>query len=141
MDIQIPLIGILILICIGLWARVASLRDQVFLWRKRWIIERFGVGVEGNKGDYFVTFQYTNGVKCLIFDKSADRLAGHGSPVRQWNNFMGRDPFSVDCDLPEEKGVGLPENPERSKRAWIAAGPGLCRLPPELHEKAAIRQD
>lgn len=31
--------------------------------------------------------------------------------------------------------------PERSKRPWIAAGPGLCLLPPELHEKASIRND
>lgn len=124
---------------VALWGRAVRLEAQAFKWRKRWIIERFGAGVEGTSGDYFIVTSYSNGVPCLMFAKRQKNLASHGSPIRQWNSFMGRHSFGEDCDMPDERAVGLPEDPSRDGRAWIAAGPGLCQLPPSIHERAQGR--
>ncbi|WP_332860812.1 hypothetical protein [Janthinobacterium svalbardensis] len=80
---------------------------------------------------------YSNGVPCFIFAKRRKDLERYGATVREWNSWMGPDPLGQNGDLPDEKAMGLPENPERDLRAWIAAGPNLCLLPPSIHERAS----
>jgi len=136
MDIQAwALLGMIIAIVV-LWAQVDGFKAEAFKWRKRWIIERFGAGVEGTAGDYFVVISYSNGVPCLLFAKHRKDLAIHGTVIRKWDSFMGKSAFGEDCDMPDEKSIGLPHNPSRDNRAWVASGPGLCRLPPSIHERA-----
>lgn len=134
------LIIVLCVLCYGLWLHCSILKREVFEWRKRWIIERFGVGVEGNEGDYFVTPQYTSDLKCLMFNKKAKSLAVHGAPVRKWGDFFRSDLISYNRLLPIEEDLGLPKNPDRDNRGWISVGLGLCPLPPALHEAAIKKQ-
>jgi hypothetical protein len=136
MEIQTWIMIAMLVIGAVLWGQVVRLQAEAFKWRKRWIIERFGVGVEGTAGDYFIISQYTTGVPCLVFAKARKDFSMHSTTIRQWNSFTGRSFFGENCDLPDEKAVGLPENPARDNRAWVAAGLGLCPLPPSVHECA-----
>ena len=130
-------------LCVGLavlaaylWGGYTSAQREAFKWRKRWIIERFQAGVEGDGGNYFILSSYSNSVPCFIFAKRRNDLLSHRATIRAWNSFMGHDPLGENCDLPDEKAMGLPENSARDSRSWIAAGPGLCLLPPSIHERA-----
>lgn len=133
------MILILGFVSLMLWGQVKKYQDEAFKWRKRWIIERFGAGVEG-EGDYFVTTQYTTDVPCLVFARKKKDLEFHGSRIRHWDHHIGKNYLSEYCDMPDEAGVGLPENPARDTRPWVSSGIGLCALPPSLHEKGLAAQ-
>jgi hypothetical protein len=115
------------------------MKHEAFKWRKRWLIERFGVGVEGQEGDYFVTTSYSIGIPCIMFAARREDLKIASQTVRQWSNLMGGDPLGENCDMPDEKALGLPEDPSKDNRPWVAAGPGLCLVPPALVERAMKR--
>ena len=127
----------LIVICYTMYREI-HVNREAFRWRKRWIVERFGAGVEGKAGDYFVTTSYSNGVPCIIFAVRRDKLETTNSPIRHWNNLMGHDLLGDDSDLPDEKTIGLPENPAKDRRPWIPVGPGLCMVPPAVIERASM---
>lgn len=137
MELLHLIIAALAFICFLQWGQVNKWKLDAFQWRKRWIIERFGAGVEGVEGNYFVISEYTTGVPCFVFAKNRKDLEMHKTTIRHWDHNIGRNRLSEHCDVPDEKAVGLPENHLRDKREWVASGPGLCRLPPSLHEKAA----
>jgi len=136
MDLQNYLTGFLALLCLYLYAKSQIAQSEAYKWRKRWIIERFGVGVEG-EGEYFVIHEYVTGVKCIHFTKSKKEHERLGHRPRKWGQNLNTSAIrQEDTDMPNEEQLGLPENKDRDTRPWLAAGFGLCPLPQSLHEKA-----
>jgi hypothetical protein len=74
-----------------------------------------------------------------MFSVQRENLEVVSLTVRQWSNFMGHNRLGENCDMPDEKALGLPENPSKDNRPWVAAGPCLSLIPQALVERATKR--
>jgi hypothetical protein len=99
---QFLTIGALCILVLHFWTQWCIQRDVAWKWRKRWIEQRFGVPVMRAEGNYFCLMHNTNGGMCVMFSKSRRDLSG-GGVVRKWDHHLGKQYFSEDADLPDEK--------------------------------------